>query len=491
MEREQKIAEPAKVSYFFGPGYSDLKDIIKGAWENNGKTIRGLKDNRSIAMSDTGIWRWVKFIFYTFAILAMRIFGVIFFASISIIHVLFLMIFMFFLYCTFSVIWGIDRFILWRRKVSHVCTNCQKKYLFPIYVCKCGRQHRRLAPGKYGILSRVCECGEKLPTSGLKKVNGLKRKELPAICPYCGYEDKQGESVQLVVPIGGGRSSGKSVFINAFVYDFVEELAINKDLDVDPYNNPYNDKMRSQYQMIRGLYQHGESKRTEKENDKTKSSARDFSFWVNHESFTVPKLVHVLDIDGETFVEGSENFVPEQYRYCKGTVLVIDPFSIVKFRNEVIGELNGEDKNGIGPVPIVDVLNSFVLKLRDVLHLKASQDIRLPVAVAIAKIDAGNLEERIGERAVRKLMSEQPEQYRNYHDTMDYLCREFLKSNGEEGFLKIVDTEFKNIRFFAFSALGHSLRNGRYHPKGVMEIMEWILGQGDPDLKKIWNDSNF
>lgn len=491
MKKREKIIEPAKVSYFFGPGYQDLRDIIKKAWSNNADTIDDLKDSRSIALDDVGFWRWVRIIFYTFAILAMRIFGALFFLSISAIHAAVLMVFMAVMYCIFGVIWSIDRFILWRRKISHVCTNCQETYLFPIYVCSCGKEHKRLAPGKYGILTRTCECGEKLPTSGLKKVNGLKRKDLPAICPYCGYTDKQGESVQLVVPIGGGRSSGKSVFINAFVYDFVEELAINKDFDVDPYNNPYNDKMRTQYQMIKEFYQRGESKRTERENDKTKSSARDFSFWVKHEKFIVPKLIHVLDIDGETFVEGSENFVPRQYRYCKGTVLVIDPFSVEQFKNETIDNLNNEDKNGIGPVPIIDVLNSFVLKLRDVLHLKASEDIKLPVAIAIAKIDAGNLEERIGETAVRKLMNEDPQNYQNYHAIMDYLCRKFLEENGEGAFLKTVDTEFKNVRFFAFSALGHSLRKGRYHPKGVMEIMEWIIGQGDSDMKKIWNDNNF
>ena len=55
----------------------------------------------------------------------------------------------------------------------------------------------------------------------------------------------------------------------------------------------------------------------------------------------------------------------------------------------------------------------------------------------------------------------------------------------------MVDTEFKNVRFFAFTALGHSLRKGRYHPRGVMEIMEWIIGQDDLGMKKLWNDNNF
>lgn len=491
MGKREKIIEPAKVSYYFGPGYKDLRDIIKQAWEENADTIDDLKLSRSSALDDVGFFRGALVIFYTFAILAMRIFGAVFFVSISAVHATVLILFMFFMYCVFGVIWGIDRFILWKRKVSHVCTRCQKKYLFPIYICNCGKEHKHLAPGKYGILKRTCECGAELPTSGLKKINGQKRKDLPAICPYCGKEDKQGESVQLVVPIGGGRSSGKSVFINAFVYDFVEDLAINKDFDVDPFNNPYNDEMRRQYEMIKAYYQRGESKRTERENDRTKSSARDFSFWVKHEKFSVPKLIHVLDIDGETFVEGTENFVPEQYKYCQGTILIIDPFAIVKFKNETIEDLNREDKAGIGDEPIINVLNSFVLKLRSVLHLKASQDIKLPVAIAIAKIDAGKLEERIGGTAVQGLMAREPEKYKSYHDAMDYLCRKFLEENEEYAFLKTVDTEFKNVRFFAFSALGHSLRGGRYHPRGVMEIMEWILGQGDSDMKKIWNDSMF
>lgn len=483
----KKHEEPAKISYFFGPGWKNLKDFIVLSWKKNMDSVRKYCMKYE---ANQGLMS-LKGLFGLIGAISVLIWGTVFFVLISLVHVVILSVFMGIMYILFGLIWMVDRIILWRRKISHVCTNCQKSYLFPIYVCSCGRQHKRLGPGKYGILIRKCECGNKLPTSGFKKVNGLKRKDLPAICPFCGHEDKQGESVQLVVPIGGGRSSGKSVFINAFVYDFVEDLAINKDFDVDPYNNAYNDTMRKQYQMIKEFYQRGESKRTERENDKTKSSARDFSFWVKHNKFSAPKLIHVLDIDGETFVEGSENFVPEQYKYCKGTVLIIDPFSISQFRSEVFDHLNREDQNGIGPVPITDVLNSFVLKLRDVLHLKGSQDIKLPVAIAIAKIDAADLEERIGETAVRRLMRQEPERYQNYHDTMDALCRRFLEENGEEAFLKTVETEFKNVRFFSCSALGHSLRNGRYHPKGVMEIMEWIIGQGDSEVKKIWNDSNF
>ena len=110
MGKREKIIEPAKLSYYFGPGYEDLRDIIKQAWAKNADTINDLKLSRSIELDDVGFFRWVRIIFYTCAILAMRIFGLVFFVSISVIHALILMMFMFFTYCIFGVIWGIDRF---------------------------------------------------------------------------------------------------------------------------------------------------------------------------------------------------------------------------------------------------------------------------------------------------------------------------------------------------------------------------------------------
>lgn len=475
----QTVVEPAEKSYFFGPGYEDLRDIIKGAWANNADTIDDLKFDRDDALDDVGFFRWVKIVFYIFAILAMRIFGAIFFLLISCIHAAALMAFMAVMYCFFGVVWGIDRLILWRRKVSHVCLRCRRNYLIPMYKCSCGREHKKLTPGKYGILTRTCECGNKLPTSGLKRVNGLKRKDLPAFCPYCGAEDKQGESMQLVIPVGGGRSSGKSVFINAFVYDFMENVADKNGLDVEPYD----DDMCAQYQRIKDIYQKGD-----KEHDKAKSSEENFSFWIRHKKLGVPRLMHIMNIDGKSFVEGTEEYTPEQYKYCKGTVLIIDPFSIPQFRNEIIDELNSADKDGISPDFITDVLNSFVLKLKSILLLKSSQNINIPVAIAIAKIDSGGLEEKIGETAIERKMNEEPETYDDYYDTMDALCREFLKNYGEDAFLTMVDNELANVRLFSFSALGHSLGTESYQPQGIMPIMEWIIAQGDSKLSGLWQN---
>ena len=48
MGKREKHVEPASVSYFFGPGYEDLKNVIKQAWANNADTIDDLKLDRSM-----------------------------------------------------------------------------------------------------------------------------------------------------------------------------------------------------------------------------------------------------------------------------------------------------------------------------------------------------------------------------------------------------------------------------------------------------------
>ena len=59
-------------------------------------------------------------------------------------------------------------------------------------------------------------------------------------------------------------------------------------------------------------------------------------------------------------------------------------------------------------------------------------------------------------------------------DAIDYLCRKFLKENEMESFVNAIEMKFKNNRFFAASAIGHTRDAGAYNPVGVLEPMEWI-----------------
>ena len=46
--------------------------------------------------------------------------------------------------------------------------------------------------------------------------------------------------------------------------------------------------------------------------------------------------------------------------------------------------------------------------------------------------------------------------------------------------------KFKNNRFFAASAIGHTRDAGAYNPVGVLEPMEWICTKADKRLASLW-----
>lgn len=115
----------------------------------------------------------------------------------------------------------------------------------------------------------------------------------------------------------------------------------------------------------------------------------------------------------------------------------------------------------------------------------------VPLAVVINKIDSAGLEQDIGDMAVNKLLGTKPDKFTNYYDTEDYLCRKFLKENDMESFLNNINIQFKNNRFFACSAIGHTRDKGKYEPKGVLPPMQWLFNIADHKMGQIWNDVTF
>ena len=88
-------------------------------------------------------------------------------------------------------------------------------------------------------------------------------------------------------------------------------------------------------------------------------------------------------------------------------------------------------------------------------------------------------------------MTAEPERFTDYYDTMDYLCRQFLKANDMAAFLNSVTIHFKYNRFFACSAIGHTRDKGAYRPQGVLAPVEWICQRADKDLFDLWTDHKF
>lgn len=478
-----KNPQPAIKSYFFSKGYVDLLNTIKGAWRRNGDSIKKYVNNcKNIQYDDFSV-KVLKFVANLLAGLAVIVCGSVITAVITVINVVILLAFMLLVYIGFTAIWCVDRLYLTQKKIFTACHECKEKSLIPVYHCSnCSAKHTNLTPGVYGILHRRCECGQKLPTVFF---NG--RKNLTAECPSCGFSLTDRESRPLCIPVVGGRSVGKTAFITAFSKEFLEVVAPSKGMTCQFYNQ----NKEEIYKEICMDYSAGSTRMTARPQDIRQASSVSFSFFAQHKNFSPERLIHVYDIAGEVFTDNNENEVQKQYEYCQGIVLIIDPFAIPSVHDKYLDKLSAEDVAGIGKADVNQIINSFLNKLREVTGLSDSKAATVPLAVVISKIDSAELKDEIGETAVQRLMSSNPDKFSDKYNTEDYLCRKFLLDNEMGSFLNNVTIQFKTNRFFACSAIGHTRDQGSYEPRGVLPPMQWLFAQADPKMGQVWNDITF
>ena len=108
------------------------------------------------------------------------------------------------------------------------------------------------------------------------------------------------------------------------------------------------------------------------------------------------------------------------------------------------------------------------------------------MAIVIGKTDSANLSYEFSEEKIEELRFYNPDMEISRSDAIDYLCRQFLRENEMEGFINAIEMKFKNNRFFAASAIGHTRDAGAYNPVGVLEPMEWICTIADKKLASLW-----
>ncbi|WP_028128954.1 hypothetical protein [Selenomonas sp. AE3005] len=483
-EQDTKIAKP-RTSYFFGPGYEDCLNIVNGAWAANYGYLKVFY--LEMKKYENRPW-WIALVSkigFTVAMAMLIIFGSLFTAVISIIHVILMAGIASVVYIAAVVLWGIDCAYRKYNKIYGVpCTSCHTRQELPWYECpNCHKWHTQLKPGKFGLWKRTCECGEKLPTNFF---NG--RNTLQAVCsnPYCtdrlmGHDR---EYQTICIPIIGGTSAGKTAFLTAFFVKFKDNFM--KDNKVE--YRPFDSESQRLSDDLKQNYQHGSTEKTS-----VSSGAISFSFYIKHESFELPRIIHIYDIAGEVFTTADENVQRQkQYEYCNGFVFVLDPLSLPKIRDKYVNSLSDIDRNSASQGEIQQVFENFIQKIRAVSGLSERDLAKAPLAVVISKIDLADFSQQLGGLAVEKLYQRYPQTFLTPMEAEDYLCRKFLHVNGGRAFLNSIEYNFKNIRFFACSAMGHTAGTTSFTPEGVMAPMEWIIGQADRrGIGNIWKEHTF
>jgi len=155
----------------------------------------------------------------------------------------------------------------------------------------------------------------------------------------------------------------------------------------------------------------------------------------------------------------------------------------------VADRAEGLGKMSVGMMDIDSLVQIFLETLDGLQEMrKDGGKYVLPVAVAINKVDTRMLKALIGEPAIEILQNAVPDVYKNKFDTMDYLCRSFLITNGKSNAVTLLDQNFRYVHFFSCSSMGYVPDGAltRFTPENVSAAVRWILTRSDSQLNSVW-----
>ncbi|KAJ53566.1 GTPase SAR1 family protein [Clostridium tetanomorphum] len=367
MEKRDNFAEPAEEKYFFYRQYEDLKNTFTSAVGVNRGKVLLMKKN----MYDKDKVNLKKLKAYQ---ISLYLFGNIFIGIYGGIHFLIITIISIPIYIFYYVVIILKKVKRIRGRISNVCPHCYKKFELPYYVCvSCGRVHKRLVPGAYGIIKRKCACGEIIPCAFLEKTNKVK-----AICPSCSREVQVGDNAPVCISVVGLKSSGKTSFIIAAINSLLNNISKEKQWNTE---------------FI-------------KENFVDKDNSKVYNIFINSKKFSSKKLLYMYDIAGENFNNKDSIKRQKYYNYVHGVIFVIDISSLING-----GEINKRQIGSKGISEINDLLDRFIFTLREIREIKFEESIDVPIAILINKMDCVEIKDNVedflnkvgGEMIIRKL----------------------------------------------------------------------------------------
>lgn len=474
--RKQEFA--IRRSYFFGPGYAQLKKTAQDAWTAIWRSTQGFSSTRdkiSGALDVTIIKQvlWVAaWLFYLCAMASVGILGGMITCVLGLAHAAVLTAVMLIIYVLFSVTWVVDRIYLQSKAIKTSCPVDQTRAVIPMFECpSCGNIHDRLVPGPYGIWRRRCTCGNVLPTTFF-----LGRSNLKALCPTCGSELAASDVQQFSLTLVGGTSSGKTVLLSAFYHELFSALDNNKAIC---YEIP--DMHKEMFENLSDWYSGIPCPAT-----RMAQTSDMYSIILKSDQFEVSKQFSLYDVAGEAFEDPAmSNMLPQkQMRDSDGVIIAIDPLSALAMRESAKTE--GDDTQNYSTAEAATIVNNFVTYLKAVLtNSKIKHKSQKPVSVVITKSDLSSISRRISYHKIKTIMNNQPDTFGSFEEARDVICREFLMEIGLMEAVQAIEAAFIEVHYFPVSAIGHAENGEEYEPEHVTEPFMWLIERAQPELATI------
>ncbi len=460
----------ARRSYFFGPGYAQLQKTVKDAWQGIGDGVKRfavMRDNL-IRKFDNLMVKIAAWFLYLCAAATVGLVGGALTGVLSMLHAMVLTAFMSAIYVLFSAVWLVDRLYLGICAIAGNCPHCQTRSVVPSFVCpQCGEVHTKLVPGPYGILHRECTCGRILPTTFL-----MGRSNLTASCPVCGRELAASDAQQFALTMVGGTSSGKTVLLSSFFHELFREM---DGADVS-YRIP--SIHRTMFKDLEDWFGGTPCPATP-----VSDTSDMYSVLLTSDRFTADKQFSLYDIAGEVFNDSSlYSMLPQQQmRDSDGVVIVIDPLSALKMREQA--KIEGDDTLNFSSAEAASVVTNFVTYLKNVLtNGKTRVKSQKPVAVVITKTDLSSISRRISYHRIQNVMRANPDAFDSFDEARDQLSREFLSDIGLQDAVKTIEAAFSEVHYFPVSAMGHITNGEEFEPEHVLEPFHWLISHTQPEL---------
>ena len=295
-----------------------------------------------------------------------------------------------------------------------VCPKCKRNFVRPKVKCKCGLDLDYPVPNEYGYKNHVCNNGHEIPcTSG-------KRSGLRTICPYCGADIETREAMPVSVAMVGAVGSGKTTMMLAAV-DTITKMARTRDVSVEAVTPGISRQAIIAKDVA----------------PKTAPGELDSECLFLRSRTMQDKELLINDISGQEFEprEGKALF-EEYYTYTDGIVFAFDPMSLTRQRK--------------GSTPM-DVFESFHFMFSQITGSSPNKVSDVPMAVVATKSDI--VSPQLKDKDVRK----------------------YLMENGQDGFVRVLESLFSDVRYFAVSSYGDNCSS-------AARPFWWIVSKTDKEL---------
>jgi len=372
-------------------------------------------------------------------------------------------------------------------RIFQRCPSCHESMDIPIFTCPaCRQDHDRLWPSIYGVFFHRCKgsdgqgCGQILPAVRLRFFAlhlGQAQDALSRHCPHCQYVfgSEIGQAINLHLPIVGGPSAGKSMYILTATRTF-------KDL----YQNRYGytvefarDQSTREYtQKLESLQQTGFLEGTRP----TEHVTRAYTMKIQAPRAPLANLVYLYDAPGEAYMTTHNAGEQKYFTYVTGIIFVVDPFFIPEYRMQHTAEFRRYEARGLhfdlGLDPQIVYERMFSM-FEEKVGLSRGKAFPHPLAVVVSKADAFSMELEIGSSAARGLMSRDAK-ITGEEDALNILVQDFLTRYGQGPLVQNINRQFKQVRYFSCSALGRMSADGNRSPatpRRVEAPLLWLLAK--------------